>query len=178
MELSSLMLSLSTSSKSVDSKKKKKTSMGKTYYIRKVRGGGVSSGPLKKKKQVLVSFPHSATPLGLTMYLAQRKAVKKHVHVHPYIRLSPYGRLCRSPNPQRYGTGTRIALPYEPYYTVTVWSPRGPLRYEINTVYKKEKRERREGQETLRGICERQGGAGIEKKDLGSIFLLRRLEVD
>ena len=55
------MLSLSTSSKSVDSKKK--TSMGKTYYIRKVRGGGVSSGPLKKKKRVLVSFPHSATPL-------------------------------------------------------------------------------------------------------------------
>ena len=55
------MLSLSTSSKSVDSKKT--TSMGKTYYIRKVRGGGVSSGPLKKKKRVLVSFPHSATPL-------------------------------------------------------------------------------------------------------------------
>ena len=34
--------------------------MGKTYYIRKVRGGGVSSGTLKKKKRVLVSFPHSA----------------------------------------------------------------------------------------------------------------------
>jgi len=37
--------------------------MGKTYHIRKVEGGGVSTGALKKKKQVLVSFPHSATPL-------------------------------------------------------------------------------------------------------------------
>jgi len=38
-------------------------SMGKTYHIRKVEGGGVSTGALKKKKRVLVSFPHSATPL-------------------------------------------------------------------------------------------------------------------
>ena len=39
-------------------------SMGKTYYIRRVEGGGESSKILKKnKKQVLVSFPHSATPL-------------------------------------------------------------------------------------------------------------------
>jgi len=39
-------------------------SMGKTYFIRKVgvQGGG-SSRTLKKKKQVLVSFPHSTTPL-------------------------------------------------------------------------------------------------------------------
>ena len=37
--------------------------MGKTYSIRKVEGGGGSSGTLKKKKRVLVSFPHSATPL-------------------------------------------------------------------------------------------------------------------
>ena len=37
--------------------------MGKTYSIRKVEGGGVSSRPLKKKKRVLVSFPRSATPL-------------------------------------------------------------------------------------------------------------------
>ena len=37
--------------------------MGKTYSVRKVEGGGVSSRPLKEKKRVLVSFPHSATPL-------------------------------------------------------------------------------------------------------------------
>ena len=48
----------------LDSKKKKDMSMGKTYYIRRVEGGGESSKILKKnKKQVLVSFPHSATPL-------------------------------------------------------------------------------------------------------------------
>ena len=38
-------------------------SMGKTYFIRKVWGGGGSSRTLKEKKGVLVSFPHSATPL-------------------------------------------------------------------------------------------------------------------
>ena len=37
--------------------------MRKTYSIRKVGVGGGSSGTLKKKKRVLVSFPHSATPL-------------------------------------------------------------------------------------------------------------------
>ena len=37
--------------------------MEKTYYIRKVLGGRVSGRTLKKKKWVLVSFPHSATPL-------------------------------------------------------------------------------------------------------------------
>ena len=37
--------------------------MGKTYYIRKVEGGG-SPVELWKKNWVLVSFPHSATPLG------------------------------------------------------------------------------------------------------------------
>jgi len=41
-------------------------SMGKTYFIRKVGGGRGSSRTLKKKKQVLVSFPHSATPLYYT----------------------------------------------------------------------------------------------------------------
>ena len=48
-------------------------SMGKTYHIRKVEGGGVSTGALKKKKRVLVSFPHSATPLDLR--LVPRKEV-------------------------------------------------------------------------------------------------------
>ena len=43
--------------------------MGKTYSIRKVGvcgGGGSSLGQadLWKKKSVLISFPHSATPLG------------------------------------------------------------------------------------------------------------------
>ena len=59
------------------------------------------------------------------MYLAQRKQSKS---LCRYIcisirRPSPYGRLCRSSNPQWYGTGTRIALPYEPYHGVTVRSP-------------------------------------------------------
>ena len=35
---------------------------GKTYHIRKVGVGGSGRAP-KKKKRVLVSFPHSATPL-------------------------------------------------------------------------------------------------------------------
>ena len=39
---------------------------GKTYYIRKVLGGRVSGRAPKKKKWVLVSFPHSATPLGFS----------------------------------------------------------------------------------------------------------------
>jgi len=42
-------------------------SMRKTYHIRKVQGGGVSTIALKKKKRVLVSFPHSATPLTTTL---------------------------------------------------------------------------------------------------------------
>jgi len=37
-------------------------SMGKTYFIRKV-GGGEVKWDSEKKKQVLVSFPHSTTPL-------------------------------------------------------------------------------------------------------------------
>ena len=60
------------------------------------------------------------------MYLAQRKQSKsmcRHTRIYGRRRPSPYGRLCRSSKPQRYGTGTRIALPYEPYHTVTVRSP-------------------------------------------------------
>ena len=37
--------------------------MGKTYYIRKVRGGGVSSGPLKKKKTSVGLFSTFRHPL-------------------------------------------------------------------------------------------------------------------
>ena len=60
------------------------------------------------------------------MRLAQRKQSKSgHMYTRIYGRRrpSPYGRLCQSSNPQRYGTGTRITLPYKPYYTVTVRSP-------------------------------------------------------
>jgi hypothetical protein len=39
-------------------------SVEKTYSIRKVGGGRGSSWTPKKKKRVLVFFPHSATPLG------------------------------------------------------------------------------------------------------------------
>ena len=41
--------------------------MGKTYSIRKVGGGGVVKQTSEKKKRVLVSFPHSATPLQLSI---------------------------------------------------------------------------------------------------------------
>jgi len=41
--------------------------MRKTYHIRKVQGGGVSTVALKKKKRVLVSFPHPATPLEMLL---------------------------------------------------------------------------------------------------------------
>jgi hypothetical protein len=65
----------------------------------------------------------------LTSYRAfgSKKTVKSgHMYTRIYGRRrpSPYGRLCQSSNPQRYGTGNRIALPYKPYYTVTVRSPR------------------------------------------------------
>ena len=60
------------------------------------------------------------------MYLAKRKQSKSmctYTRIYGRQRPSPYGRLCRSSNPQWYGTGTRIAVPYEPYYMVTVRSP-------------------------------------------------------
>ena len=66
------------------------------------------------------------------MYLAQRKQSKSmcpYTRIYSRRRLSPYGRLCWSSNPQRYGTGTHIALPYEPYYTVTVRSPIHTIPY-------------------------------------------------
>ena len=47
--------------------------MGKIYSIRKAEGGGVSSRPLKKNKQVLVSFPHSTTPLAQMHHWSMNK---------------------------------------------------------------------------------------------------------
>ena len=60
------------------------------------------------------------------MHLAQRKQSKSMctcTRIYGHRQLSPYSCLCRSSNPQWYGTGTHIALLYEPYHTVTVWSP-------------------------------------------------------
>ena len=58
---------------------KKNMSMGKTYSIRKVEGGGGVGGQAelwKKKKWVLVSFPHSATPLVKMLHKTVQKTVK------------------------------------------------------------------------------------------------------
>ena len=68
------------------------------------------------------------------MYLAQRKQSKSmctYTRIYGRRRPSLYGRSCRSSNPQRYGTGTRIAVPYEPYHTVTV---RSPIKVQIHQI--------------------------------------------